>query len=129
MSYKLGGTVNATVEVNNVLVNTNIHNVFGVIKGFVDPGRSPKERALSSLVHAVLRCIRPRNVGVCVCETADSYVVLGAHRDAWGPGYARASVGTSILLELAKVVHDMVENGERLDHWLRFLEHMTWSET
>lgn len=40
VSYKLGGVMNITVEVNNVLVNTEIHNVFGVIKGFIDPGRT-----------------------------------------------------------------------------------------
>lgn len=38
VSYKLGGVENITVEVNNVLVNKELHNVFGVIKGFVDPG-------------------------------------------------------------------------------------------
>lgn len=27
-----------TVEVNNVQTDKKIHNVFGVIKGFVDPG-------------------------------------------------------------------------------------------
>lgn len=37
-SYRLGGTQNITVEVNNVLVDREIHNVFGVIKGFTDPG-------------------------------------------------------------------------------------------
>lgn len=36
--YTLGGVVNITVEVNNVLVDKEIHNVFGVIKGFTDPG-------------------------------------------------------------------------------------------
>ncbi|XP_071340776.1 transferrin receptor 1b [Trachinotus anak] len=77
VSYRLGGSKNITVEVNNVLVNREIHNLFGVIKGFTDP---------------------------------DRYVVLGAQRDAWGKGYARAAVGTSILMELAKAVHDMVEN-------------------
>uniref|UniRef100_UPI0037E89A65 transferrin receptor 1b n=1 Tax=Semicossyphus pulcher TaxID=241346 RepID=UPI0037E89A65 len=76
VTYTLGGSENITVEVNNVLVNTEIHNVFGVIKGFTDP---------------------------------DRYVVLGAQRDAWGRGYARAAVGTSVLLELAKAVHEMVE--------------------
>ncbi|XP_034998627.1 transferrin receptor 1b [Hippoglossus stenolepis] len=77
VSYRLGGVENVTVEVNNVLVNTKIRNVFGVIKGFIDP---------------------------------DRYVVLGAQRDAWGKGYARAAVGTSVLMELAKAVKDMVEN-------------------
>ncbi|XP_053198287.1 transferrin receptor 1b [Scomber japonicus] len=76
VSYTLGGNENVTVEVNNVLVNKELHNVFGVIKGFQDP---------------------------------DRYVVLGAQRDAWGKGYAKAAVGTSMLLELAKAVHEMVE--------------------
>lgn len=44
-------------------------------------------------------------------ETSDRYVVLGAQRDAWGPGYTRATVGTSILVELAKAIQDMVEKG------------------
>ncbi|XP_056220723.1 transferrin receptor 1b [Seriola aureovittata] len=77
VSYRLGGSKNITVEVNNVLVNRELHNVFGVIKGFADP---------------------------------DRYVVLGAQRDAWGKGYTRAAVGTSILMELAKTFHNMVEN-------------------
>lgn len=38
-SYKLGEENDAiTVEVNNVLPEKKIHNVFGVIKGFVDAG-------------------------------------------------------------------------------------------
>ena len=40
VAYRLGGSVNAEVTVNNVLVNRELHNVFGVIKGFVDPGRT-----------------------------------------------------------------------------------------
>ncbi|XP_037550366.1 transferrin receptor 1b [Nematolebias whitei] len=79
VSYKLGGVENITVEVNNVLVNKELHNVFGVIKGFVDP---------------------------------DRYVVLGAQRDAWGNGYAKATVGTSILVELAKAFNEMVEKDD-----------------
>ncbi|KAJ8396784.1 hypothetical protein AAFF_G00013830 [Aldrovandia affinis] len=78
VSYNLGGENDTvTVEVNNVLVEKSIHNVFGVIKGFVDP---------------------------------DLFVVIGAQRDSWGPGYARSTVGTSMLLELARAVSDMVKN-------------------
>ncbi|XP_033841577.1 transferrin receptor 1b [Periophthalmus magnuspinnatus] len=76
LSYSLGGIENITVEVSNTLVFKEIHNVFGVIKGFIDP---------------------------------DRYVVLGAQRDAWANGYASANVGTSTLIELAKVIRDMVE--------------------
>ncbi|XP_017351000.1 transferrin receptor protein 1 [Ictalurus punctatus] len=40
VEYKLGSSDdNVTVEVNNVLTEIQIHNVFGVIKGFVDPDR------------------------------------------------------------------------------------------
>uniref|UniRef100_A0A4W5QAT5 Transferrin receptor protein 1 n=1 Tax=Hucho hucho TaxID=62062 RepID=A0A4W5QAT5_9TELE len=66
-----------TVEVNNVLAEKMINNVFGVIKGFVDP---------------------------------DRFVVLGAQRDAWGPGFASSTVGTSVLVELARAISDMVKN-------------------
>ncbi|XP_036410856.1 transferrin receptor 1b [Megalops cyprinoides] len=76
VSYKMGGdNDNVTVEVNNVLTEKKIHNVFGVIKGFVDP---------------------------------DRYVVLGAQRDSWGTGFAKSTVGTSLLVELARVISDMV---------------------
>uniref|UniRef100_A0A8C1MGD3 Transferrin receptor protein 1 n=2 Tax=Cyprinus carpio TaxID=7962 RepID=A0A8C1MGD3_CYPCA len=66
-----------TVEVNNVLIQKKIHNVFGVIKGYMD---------------------------------ADRYIVIGAQRDAWGPGYARSTVGTSLLVELARTITDMIKN-------------------
>ncbi|KAM6223942.1 transferrin receptor protein 1 [Rhynchocyon petersi] len=66
---------NVKLAVNNVLKETKILNIFGVIKGFEDP---------------------------------DHYVILGAQRDAWGPGAAKSSVGTALLLELARILSDMV---------------------
>ncbi|XP_068604482.1 transferrin receptor 1a isoform X2 [Brachionichthys hirsutus] len=72
---RLGGETDViTVEVNNVLTERKIHNVFGVIEGFVDK---------------------------------DRYVVVGAQRDAWGPGFAKSTVGTSVLLELARSISEM----------------------
>ncbi|NXS09811.1 TFR1 protein, partial [Neodrepanis coruscans] len=41
-------------------------------------------------------------------EEPDRYVVIGAQRDSWGPGAAKAGVGTAILLELARVISEMV---------------------
>lgn len=76
--YNLGDDKDViTVEVNNVITEKKIHNVFGVIKGFVD---------------------------------ADRYVVIGAQRDAWGTGYAKSTVGTSLLVELARTITDMIKN-------------------
>uniref|UniRef100_A0A2K5IMP3 Transferrin receptor protein 1 n=1 Tax=Colobus angolensis palliatus TaxID=336983 RepID=A0A2K5IMP3_COLAP len=63
------------LTVSNVLKETKILNIFGVIKGFVEP---------------------------------DHYVVVGAQRDAWGPGAAKSSVGTALLLKLAQMFSDMV---------------------
>ncbi|OWK10907.1 TFR2 [Cervus elaphus hippelaphus] len=41
----------------------------------------------------------------------DQYVVIGAQRDAWGPGAAKSAVGTAILLELVRTFSSMVSNG------------------
>lgn len=40
--------------------------------------------------------------------------MIGAQRDSWGPGVAKAGVGTAILLELARVISEMVKNGKYL---------------
>ncbi|KAJ8387441.1 hypothetical protein AAFF_G00156790 [Aldrovandia affinis] len=42
----------------------------------------------------------------------DQYIIMGAQRDSWGPGAAKAGVGTAILLELARTFNRMVENGD-----------------
>lgn len=42
----------------------------------------------------------------------DRYVVIGAQRDAWGTGFAGSTVGTSVLVELARSLSDMVKNGK-----------------
>ncbi|KAK1806505.1 hypothetical protein P4O66_005014 [Electrophorus voltai] len=80
-SYKLGDSNNIVkVVVKNNEVDTRIHNVFGVIKGFVDP---------------------------------DRYVVIGAQRDSFSWGYAKSTVGTSLLVELAKAITEMIKAGFR----------------
>ncbi|NXS70622.1 TFR1 protein, partial [Pandion haliaetus] len=75
----LSSTSNMTVKlnVNNIMVDRKILNIFGAIKGLEEP---------------------------------DRYVVIGAQRDSWGPGAAKAGIGTAILLELAHVISDMVKN-------------------
>ncbi|XP_048397621.1 transferrin receptor protein 1-like isoform X2 [Stegostoma tigrinum] len=68
------------MEVNNVEEVREMHNVFGVVKGF---------------------------------EESDHYVVIGAQRDAYGPGAAESGVGTALLLELSRIFPRMVEDGFR----------------
>lgn len=57
--------------------------------------------------------------GCCQCNRwtqtpppPDHYVVIGAQRDAWGPGAAKSAVGTAILLELVRTFSSMVSNGK-----------------
>ncbi|KAL7842068.1 hypothetical protein SRHO_G00237570 [Serrasalmus rhombeus] len=45
-------------------------------------------------------------------QDPDHYVVIGAQRDAWGPGYARSTVGTSLLVELARTFSEIVAKTE-----------------
>ncbi|KAF5918182.1 hypothetical protein HPG69_002823 [Diceros bicornis minor] len=51
----------------------------------------------------------------------DHYVVVGAQRDAWGPGAAKSAVGTAILLELVRTFSSMVSNGFRPRRSLLFI--------
>lgn len=53
-----------------------------------------------------LRC------GLYTYLPSDHYVVIGAQRDAWGPGAAKSAVGTAILLELVRTFSSMVSNGK-----------------
>nr|XP_060622698.1 LOW QUALITY PROTEIN: transferrin receptor protein 1 [Anolis sagrei ordinatus] len=79
VTYRFGSTGSGRsvkLQVRNELVEKKILNIFGIIKGFVEP---------------------------------DRYVVLGAQRDSWGPGAAKAGVGTALLLELARALSDMVK--------------------
>ncbi|XP_067412234.1 transferrin receptor protein 2 [Emydura macquarii macquarii] len=50
----------------------------------------------------------------------DHYVIIGAQRDALGPGAARSGVGTALLLELARTFSAMVRNGFQLRRSLLF---------
>lgn len=47
----------------------------------------------------------------CCYPPPDRYVVIGAQRDSWGPGVARSTVGTTVLVELARAVSEMIRNG------------------
>nr|DBA26281.1 TPA: hypothetical protein GDO54_010564 [Pyxicephalus adspersus] len=70
-------TVN--LEVDNVLAEKKILNVFGVIKGLEEP---------------------------------DRYVVVGAQRNSYSMGVAQSVVGSSILLEVARVITQMVKEDQ-----------------
>ncbi len=47
-------------------------------------------------------------------EEPDRYIVISNHRDAWGFGSVDPSSGSAVMLEMARVLGDMVVN----DNWL-----------
>ncbi|XP_001371634.2 transferrin receptor protein 2 isoform X1 [Monodelphis domestica] len=58
----------------------------------------------STPIISIFGCIEGRS-------EPDHYIVIGAQRDAWGPGAAKSAVGTAILLELVRTFSAMVRNG------------------
>ncbi|XP_037381263.1 transferrin receptor protein 1 [Talpa occidentalis] len=72
--------------------------------------QSVQSKMVKLTVNNVLKEVRILNIfGVIKgFEEPDRYIVVGAQRDAWGPGAAKSSVGTALLLELANVFSDMV---------------------
>ncbi|XP_015727308.1 transferrin receptor protein 1 [Coturnix japonica] len=65
----------------------------------IDVNNSMKDRKILNIFGAIQGSEEP-----------DRYVVIGAQRDSWGPGVAKAGTGTAILLELARVISDIVKN-------------------
>ncbi|XP_054971213.1 transferrin receptor protein 2 isoform X2 [Pan paniscus] len=68
----------------------------------------------STPINNIFGCIEGRT-------EPDHYVVIGAQRDAWGPGAAKSAVGTAILLELVRTFSSMVSNGFRPRRSLLFI--------
>ncbi|KAF6357658.1 transferrin receptor 2 [Rhinolophus ferrumequinum] len=69
---------------------------------------------VSTPINNIFGCIEGRS-------EPDHYVVIGAQRDAWGPGTAKSAVGTAILLELVRTFSSMVSNGFRPRRSLLFI--------
>lgn len=62
-----------------------------------------------------------KNLFLC---SSEKYVVIGARRDAWGPGFASSTVGTSVMVELARAVTEMINQGETLSLNVRHGRHL-----
>ena len=71
----------------------------------------PRERDPSK-VKGEVSGFYPHNRWAPNTPPPDQYVVIGAQRDAWGPGAAKSAVGTAILLELVRTFSSMVSNGK-----------------
>lgn len=87
-------------------------NVMGVIRGSVEPGESPRSPKCS--FSSTGPCCQSL-VSFCVCVSADRYVIYGNHRDSWVHGAIDPSSGTSVMLELSRVLGQKVKEGEAAD--------------
>lgn len=56
----------------------------------------------------------PKSVKRSTCiPSTDRYVIYGNHRDSWVHGAIDPSSGTSVMLELSRVLGAKVKQGER----------------
>lgn len=88
----------------------NSSNVMGVIRGSVEPGEAQVWPAKS---------VKQRFTRLL---STDRYVIYGNHRDSWVHGAIDPSSGTSVMLELSRVLGAKVKQGEGiLSHTPHFL--------
>lgn len=73
-------------------------NVMGVIRGSVEPGEAETPTRVWR---------QPSHF-----PSADRYVIYGNHRDSWVHGAIDPSSGTSVMLELSRVLGMKVKQGE-----------------
>ncbi len=57
-------------------------------------------------LHSVARS----SINYCFCWT-DRYVILGNHRDAWVFGSLDPSSGTAVMMEVSRVLGEMLQQG------------------
>lgn len=50
--------------------------------------------------------------------STDRYVIYGNHRDSWVHGAIDPSSGTSVMLEITRVLGKMVKQGEEELEWM-----------
>ncbi|KAH9509169.1 Aminopeptidase naaladl1 [Bulinus truncatus] len=83
MTYRLGPgfktpCLKLQLNVTNQNQRAKVENVFGIIKGSVEP---------------------------------DRYVMMGNHRDAWNYGAIDPSSGTAVMMEMSRIMGDLVKYG------------------
>lgn len=93
------------MNINNFGEVRSSANVMGVIRGSVEPGeaQTPPRPRPSIPNRPTLRLFSP---------LADRYVIYGNHRDSWVHGAIDPSSGTSVMLELSRVLGAKVKQGE-----------------
>uniref|UniRef100_UPI00398E6004 transferrin receptor protein 2 n=1 Tax=Pristiophorus japonicus TaxID=55135 RepID=UPI00398E6004 len=86
------------------------HGQYSLGPTFLEPGQRLQLGVTTRMVSTVISNVFGSIEGFA---EPDRYIILGAQRDAWGPGAAKSGVGTAILLELAHALSEMVANGFR----------------
>ncbi|XP_007237563.3 transferrin receptor protein 2 [Astyanax mexicanus] len=83
------------------------------VRCVLGPGFSVEGRQVKMAVYNSMSPVLLNNIFASIEGKAepDQYIIMGAQRDAWGPGAVKAGVGTAILLELARTFSTMLQNG------------------
>lgn len=91
----------------------------GVIRGSVEPGGSGAHVHICLLIKPVISL--SLNWLDHVCVSTDRYVIYGNHRDSWVHGAIDPSSGTSVMLEITRVLGRMVKQGEGIYSYVTYL--------
>lgn len=82
----------------------------GIIRGSVEPGETQsKSKQIIFFIFVINLCLLRV---LCVFMATDRYVIYGNHRDSWVHGAIDPSSGTSVMLELTRVLGRMVKQGK-----------------
>ncbi|KAL2867574.1 uncharacterized protein BJX67DRAFT_387809 [Aspergillus lucknowensis] len=84
-------------------------------------GPSPPGLSLNIVNHATLRDTQVHNViGTISGKTLDEVVIVGNHRDAWGPGAADPASGSAALNEVVRSFGAALQQGWRPERTIIF---------
>lgn len=116
------------VEVHTHLARRPTHDVFGIVRGAVEPGKcmqtfsdsecNSRSRLITWLPG--VRCSRFKVTSSKRRPFSDRIVVVGGHRDAWGHGAVDPGGGTATMLEISRAVGLLLRRGWRPRRTLLF---------
>ena len=104
------------ITTHNKRVNSS--NVFGYIKGSVEPGSQLIEKKTyyyisTRSISKIYMCNLPEEKSWFPLITffVDRYILMGNHRDAWYFGAVDPTGGTAVMMEISRVFASLVKQG------------------
>lgn len=69
------------------------------------------QHRLYHIEHACLCRVNDCKLPLTLIYHTDRYVLIGNHRDAWMFGATDASSGTSVMMEMSRIFHELMKTG------------------